>query len=785
LFNLKLIMEKERKLKRQKICDNSEETSLQKIQKMGNYSGTASRMMAKMGFKPGKGLGKKDQGRVDIVPASDQRGRHGLGLSIKALNNDVTVDWRDSKVPSADDHFEWLGPYNGPQLEEDWFSVGKRKSSVKDETLFASNETIQTLLVCKSIFDGLERMELRTARSRSNPYEAVKGAIFQNRAAMKMANIDSSFDFIFTSPPDVFDNELMYFADVCAGPGGFSEYVLWRRGWKTKGFGFTLKGENDFRLNAFHSTNSELFEPHYGANDDGDVTNGRNIESFAEFVMKNTNEKGVHLVMADGGFSVAGQENEQEILTKQLLLCQFTTALAILRENGSFLCKTFDMFTPFTVGLVYLLRIAFEKVAIMKPVTSRPANSERYVICTGFRDHAHREVFNYLFKINEELNDLKGSDEDISEVVPNEILFEDSHFVDYVTNLNKQIADEQCKALAKVHDFVKDKSLREDCQSDVRKMCLEKWKIPDQMRKEPALKHPNTFFQELIPQRFEINFLKRSKRLIKTNLCDLDRVFNFRCYPAGSSSTTLLISRGRRNISLWDLSLNKWRPQGEFDIKCELPYGTVLEVEIVKELKGEGKGQHRQNVVHVVDALTIAGQDVTQKHFTERVRLVDLLVTACHRSTRKDLTSVRTKPIFCVEEIEQIFERLTLKRVKGSNWFEPQPCYQSQGPDSFTFAPTGVQFIKISKDPWSIEFSKSQRAKYFYNFMSSVSTFEEPPEAIASFQSSTDQRIFWEWNPEVKVHKDQIKKGTPSNICKDAIVSFIHEKASSLLQNKT
>lgn len=24
-------------------------------------------------------------------------------------------------------------------------------------------------------------------------------------------------------------DELLYFADVCAGPGGFSEYVLWRR----------------------------------------------------------------------------------------------------------------------------------------------------------------------------------------------------------------------------------------------------------------------------------------------------------------------------------------------------------------------------------------------------------------------------------------------------------------------------------------------------------------------------------------------------------------------------
>lgn len=57
------------------------------------------------------------------------------------------------------------------------------------------------------------------ARQRSNPFETIKGTIFQNRywacplinkavtlspgifrAAMKMANIDAVFDFMFTSP---------------------------------------------------------------------------------------------------------------------------------------------------------------------------------------------------------------------------------------------------------------------------------------------------------------------------------------------------------------------------------------------------------------------------------------------------------------------------------------------------------------------------------------------------------------------------------------------------------
>ena len=48
--------------------------------------------------------------------------------------------------------------------------------------------------------------------------------------------------------------------------------------------------------------------------------------------------------------------------------------------GGHFVCKVFDLFTPFSIGLVYLMYRAFDEVYIFKPVTSRPANSERYLL---------------------------------------------------------------------------------------------------------------------------------------------------------------------------------------------------------------------------------------------------------------------------------------------------------------------------------------------------------------------------------------------------------------------
>ncbi len=55
-------------------------------------------------------------------------------------------------------------------------------------------------VIIKSIFDVLEEEELRKARTRSNPFETIRGAFFLNRAAMKMANLDAVFDFMFTDP---------------------------------------------------------------------------------------------------------------------------------------------------------------------------------------------------------------------------------------------------------------------------------------------------------------------------------------------------------------------------------------------------------------------------------------------------------------------------------------------------------------------------------------------------------------------------------------------------------
>nr|KAF6371060.1 UBA domain containing 2 [Myotis myotis] len=72
------------------------------------YNSVSQKLMAKMGFREGEGLGKYGQGRKDIVEASNQKGRRGLGLTLQGFEQELNVDWRDEPEPSAFEQVSWF-----------------------------------------------------------------------------------------------------------------------------------------------------------------------------------------------------------------------------------------------------------------------------------------------------------------------------------------------------------------------------------------------------------------------------------------------------------------------------------------------------------------------------------------------------------------------------------------------------------------------------------------------------------------------------------------------------
>ncbi|XP_067884484.1 cap-specific mRNA (nucleoside-2'-O-)-methyltransferase 1 isoform X2 [Heterodontus francisci] len=727
--------------------------------KYSMYNSVSQKLMAKMGYREGEGLGKFGQGRKEIVEASMQRGRRGLGLKLKGFDGDLDVDWQEEIEPGAYEQVEWF-PECSLEMPQ---SVELRK----------------WMTIEQSVFDELEGEEMRRARTRSNPYETIRGVFFLNRAAMKMANMDHVFDSMFTNPRDSSgkslvrdkDSELLYFADVCAGPGGFSEYVLWRRRWHAKGFGMTLKGPNDFKLEDFFAASSELFEPYYGeggVDGDGDITRPENISEFRRFVLENTERKGVHFLMADGGFSVEGQENLQEILSKQLLLCQILMGLSVIRTGGHFICKTFDLFTPFSVGLIYLLYICFERVSLFKPVTSRPANSERYVVCRGLKAETD-PVRDYLFTVNQKLNFLRNSEQDVSSVVPLDIIKLDSGFYNFMVQSNERHAAAQIKALAKIHAFIRDQNLNETCQADIRKECLRLWGIPDEARIAPSTIDPKSKFYELIQGTDPETFSYKPTLLSAQSIEKISHVLDYRCMVAGGQQHFLL-GMGKCQIYLSDGGMPiRWKKLESF--KTELPRDTLLLVEIIQELKGEGKAQRRISSIHILDALILNGSDIREQHFNQRIQMAEKFVKAVSKRSRSDMNPIRVKEVYRLEEMERIFVRLEMKITKGSCGM---PRLSYTGRDDRHFLPTGLHIIKTVNDPWTMAFSRNSNRKYFYNTRSKDSTYDLPPDSITPFHVCHFERLFWPWEDGVLVHDSQTRRNA-EKLSKEEVLNFIQD----------
>jgi len=111
-----------------------------------------------------------------------------------------------------------------------------------------------------------------------------------------------------------------------------------------------------------------------------------NLLSLANFqrcasVYKNK----MDIITADGGFDFSLDFNNQENIATRLILAEVFFAVAMQKKGGSFILKIFDIFHKSTVDILYLLSYYYSDVSVIKPYTSRIANSEKYVICQGFK----------------------------------------------------------------------------------------------------------------------------------------------------------------------------------------------------------------------------------------------------------------------------------------------------------------------------------------------------------------------------------------------------------------
>ncbi len=177
----------------------------------------------------------------------------------------------------------------------------------------------------------------------------------------------------------------------------------------------------------------------YGKDNTGDINNIDNV-----YYIKNKNKE-FNFITADGGFDEGIEFNNKEQLHYKLIISEILCALILQKNNGNFILKMFDIFTETSCHLLYLLSLCYNNITIYKPSTSRPTNSEKYIICKNFNinEDNKNDLITFLKCIMERLS---GEHKYISvrmfEKLP----------IDFMNNLykiNSQITFKQCSFLKK------------------------------------------------------------------------------------------------------------------------------------------------------------------------------------------------------------------------------------------------------------------------------------------------------------------------------------------------
>lgn len=344
----------------------------------------------------------------------------------------------------------------------------------------------------------LDKSQLTPAKDQANPYELIKSSIFMNRSAVKLANLDSLFGLISN------DRNLLAFTDICGGPGGFTEYITWKcksLGIKSHGLGITLRGNQDFNLGDVVGSDNGFIQV-YGKDGTGDIYSLENIADFCETVLRTGR---VNLAVSDGGFSVRGDELNQERHNTQLFIAQILIVLQTLAKGGDSIFKIFDIQLPITVELMYILHLHFERISLLKPFSSRPANSEKYLVCKNLELLGTSEMVLHLQECLREISRLKPGFQpaksahlahqpgfikqtekielgllEITHVLDPCVLKDDAEFCEMVYNRNNAFYINQRQALDDVYQHATTKCLPFD-QLDVMNRCLDQWGLPRQL----------------------------------------------------------------------------------------------------------------------------------------------------------------------------------------------------------------------------------------------------------------------------------------------------------------
>ncbi len=123
----------------------------------------------------------------------------------------------------------------------------------------------------------------------------------------------------------------------------------------------------------------------------GDATIPANLRDWAVKVGPESALGGVDIYSHDAGIDVSEGAtgeltfNRQELMNAKIYLGCALAGFMTLKKGGAFIAKQYTFFETFTWNLILIYASLFEDFHICKPLTSRPYNSEIYLVGKGFK----------------------------------------------------------------------------------------------------------------------------------------------------------------------------------------------------------------------------------------------------------------------------------------------------------------------------------------------------------------------------------------------------------------
>ena len=296
---------------------------------------------------------------------------------------------------------------------------------VANEVAVAANEVVAVANACAAAVDEIfinktlykylkgvkEQIDCRLEqwdkyKKITNPYEYIHSIIPNTKQAVstlkpisrsffKMVEVCHTFFLLDTLPADKCKS-----FHLAEGPGGFIEAMAYmRKNPNDTYYGMTLIDEVNHNVPGwrksrhFLATNPNVIIE-AGVDGTGDLTKAENLRYCYD-----TYNGQMDIITGDGGFDFSFQYPQQEQVSTKLILCQIAFAIAMQKTGGTFILKVYDTFTRISLDLLFLLYNLYEEVILIKPNTSRFANSEKYVICKKFRNMNTLETVKLLHKL--------------------------------------------------------------------------------------------------------------------------------------------------------------------------------------------------------------------------------------------------------------------------------------------------------------------------------------------------------------------------------------------------